>query len=94
MDAGKVRLASRLMKDPELLIEEICEAVGISSATLYRDVAPYSKTVVGTDSVLEFASTRFWTKRTSLRAFCGVLKIGVHKLLFTRGAFTHISRKH
>ena len=40
MDAGKVRLASRLMKDPELSIEEICEAVGISSATLYRYVAP------------------------------------------------------
>jgi DNA invertase Pin-like site-specific DNA recombinase len=40
MDAGKIKLASRLMKDPELSLEEICQAVGVSSATLYRYVAP------------------------------------------------------
>jgi DNA invertase Pin-like site-specific DNA recombinase len=40
MDASKIKLATRLMKDPELSVEEICEAVGVSSATLYRYVAP------------------------------------------------------
>jgi len=40
MDKGKIKLASRLMKDPELSVEEICEAMGVSSATLYRYVAP------------------------------------------------------
>jgi len=40
MGKGKIRLASRLMKDPELSVAEICEAVGVSSATLYRYVAP------------------------------------------------------
>jgi DNA invertase Pin-like site-specific DNA recombinase len=40
MDASKIKLATRLMKDPELSVEEVCEAVGVSSATLYRYVAP------------------------------------------------------
>ena len=40
MDTGKIKLAARRMKDPELSVEEICQAVGVSSATLYRYVAP------------------------------------------------------
>lgn len=40
MDDQKVKLASRLMKDPEMSVEEICGAVGVSSATLYRYVGP------------------------------------------------------
>ena len=40
MDAAKVRLASRLMKDPETTVGEVCKAVGVSSATLYRYVGP------------------------------------------------------
>ena len=40
MDEEKVRVASRLMKDPEVSVAEVCRAVGVSSATLYRYVAP------------------------------------------------------
>ena len=40
MGEGKVKLASRLMRDPELSIAEVCRAVGVSSATLYRYVGP------------------------------------------------------
>ena len=40
MDEQTVKLASRLMKDPELSIAEVCAAVGVSSATLYRYVGP------------------------------------------------------
>ena len=40
MDDEKVRLASRLMKDPEVSVGGVCRAVGVSSATLYRYVAP------------------------------------------------------
>lgn len=47
MDAKKVRLASRLMKDPDLSVREICEAVGVSSATLYRYVAPDGSVRIG-----------------------------------------------
>ena len=28
------------MKDPEVSVREVCRAVGVSSATLYRYVAP------------------------------------------------------
>ncbi len=40
MDEEKIRVASRLMKDPEVSVAEVCRAVGVSSATLYRYVAP------------------------------------------------------
>ena len=40
MDDEKVRLASRLMRDPEVSVGEVCRAVGVSSATLYRYVGP------------------------------------------------------
>ena len=40
MDEEKVRVASRLMRDPEVSVAEVCRAVGVSSATLYRYVAP------------------------------------------------------
>ena len=40
MDAGKVKLASRLMKDPDMSVQEVLNAVGVSSATLYRYVGP------------------------------------------------------
>ena len=40
MDEQKVKLASRLMQDPELSVGEVCAAVGVSSATLYRYVGP------------------------------------------------------
>ncbi len=40
MDTAKVRLAARLMKDPDMAVGEVCKAVGCSSATLYRYVGP------------------------------------------------------
>ena len=40
MDEEKIRVASRLMNDPEVSVAEVCRAVGVSSATLYRYVAP------------------------------------------------------
>lgn len=40
MDEEKIRIASRLMRDPAISITEVCRAVGVSSATLYRYVAP------------------------------------------------------
>lgn len=40
MDEGKIALASRLMRDRETPISEVCEAVGVSRATLYRYVGP------------------------------------------------------
>ena len=40
MDAAKVRLASRLMTDPDFAVGEVCKAVSVSSATLYRYVGP------------------------------------------------------
>jgi DNA invertase Pin-like site-specific DNA recombinase len=40
MDAKKLALASRLMKDRETPIGEVCEAVGVSRATLYRYLTP------------------------------------------------------
>jgi AcrR family transcriptional regulator len=40
MDERKVRLASKLMADPAVSVEEVCEAVGVSKSTLYRHVGP------------------------------------------------------
>jgi DNA invertase Pin-like site-specific DNA recombinase len=40
MDEGKIALASRLMRDRETPVAEVCEAVGVSRATLYRYVGP------------------------------------------------------
>ena len=40
MDEGKIALASRLMRNRETPISEVCEAVGVSRATLYRYVGP------------------------------------------------------
>jgi DNA invertase Pin-like site-specific DNA recombinase len=40
MDERKISLASKLMRDRETPISEVCEAVGVSRATLYRYVGP------------------------------------------------------
>jgi DNA invertase Pin-like site-specific DNA recombinase len=40
MDAKKVALASKLMRDRETPMSEVCEAVGVSRATLYRYLEP------------------------------------------------------
>ena len=40
MDERKVKLASRLMRDPAVSVDEVCEAVGVSKSTLYRHVGP------------------------------------------------------
>jgi DNA invertase Pin-like site-specific DNA recombinase len=40
LDARKLALASRLMRDRETPISEVCEAVGVSRATLYRHLKP------------------------------------------------------
>ncbi len=40
MTPEKVRLASRLMSDPTLQVDEICATLGVSRATLYRYVGP------------------------------------------------------
>ena len=40
MTPEKVNMASRLMKDPEVSIKEICTTLGIGRSTLYRYVAP------------------------------------------------------
>jgi DNA invertase Pin-like site-specific DNA recombinase len=40
MDARKVDLASKLMRDPDVSVQEVCDAVGVAPATLYRYVAP------------------------------------------------------
>jgi DNA invertase Pin-like site-specific DNA recombinase len=37
---AKVELASKMMKDKTITIREVCDAVGVSSTTLYRHVAP------------------------------------------------------
>ena len=36
---GDIKLAQRLIQDPDVPVETICERLGISSATLYRYVA-------------------------------------------------------
>ncbi len=43
MDERKIALASRLMRDRETSIAEVCEAVGVSRATLYRYQGPDGK---------------------------------------------------
>jgi DNA invertase Pin-like site-specific DNA recombinase len=48
---GKVALARRMFADQSHSISEICAALGISRATLYRDVK--NDTTTGTE-VLEF----------------------------------------
>jgi DNA invertase Pin-like site-specific DNA recombinase len=40
MTARKVELASKLMADPAVSVDEVCEAVGVSKSTLYRHVGP------------------------------------------------------
>ena len=40
MDGRKVALASKLMRDRETPISEVCEVVGVSRATLYRYLRP------------------------------------------------------
>lgn len=40
MDERKIALASKLTRDRETPISEVCEAVGVSRATLYRDLEP------------------------------------------------------
>lgn len=40
MDDKKIALASRLMRNRETPISEVCEAIGVSRATLYRYVRP------------------------------------------------------
>ena len=42
MDAKKASLASKLMRNRETPIAEVCEAVGVSQATLYRYLEPDS----------------------------------------------------
>ena len=40
MTPEKVKMATRLMKDPAISVEEICRTLGISRTTLYRYVTP------------------------------------------------------
>ncbi len=40
MDERKIAIASKLMRDRETPISEVCEAVGVSTATLYRSGSP------------------------------------------------------
>jgi len=40
MDEKKIALASKLMRDRDTPISEVCEAVGVSRATLYRYLKP------------------------------------------------------
>ena len=40
MDERKIALAARLMKDGDVPISEVCEAVDVSRATLYRYLNP------------------------------------------------------
>lgn len=40
MDEKKISLASKLMRDHKTPITEVCEAVGVSKATLYRYLKP------------------------------------------------------
>jgi DNA invertase Pin-like site-specific DNA recombinase len=40
LDEGDIKLAQRLIQDPDVPVEMICERLGISLATLYRYVGP------------------------------------------------------
>lgn len=44
MTADKIKLAAKLMVDPELPIPEICSMLNVSRATLYRYVGPGGET--------------------------------------------------
>lgn len=46
MNERKIALASKLMNDRDTSISEVCEAVGVSRATLYRYVGPDGATRV------------------------------------------------
>ena len=40
MDERKIALASKLMRDRDTPIGEVCDAVGVSKATIYRYLQP------------------------------------------------------
>jgi DNA invertase Pin-like site-specific DNA recombinase len=40
MTPEKVRMAARLMKDPDVSVKEVCQTLGVSRTTLYRYVSP------------------------------------------------------
>ena len=40
MDEKKLALASAMLKNREILVREVCEAVGVSRSTLYRHLRP------------------------------------------------------
>jgi len=40
LEEGDIKLAQRLVQDPDVPVETICDRLGISSATLYRYVGP------------------------------------------------------
>jgi hypothetical protein len=40
LEAGDIKLAQRLIQDPDVPAETICERLGIFPATLYQYVAP------------------------------------------------------
>lgn len=40
MTPAKVQLASKMLRDKTITIGEVCDAVGVSSSTLYRHLAP------------------------------------------------------
>lgn len=43
MHERKIAVASKLMQDRDTPISEVCEAVGVSRATLYRYLTPDGK---------------------------------------------------
>lgn len=47
MTPEKLKMAVRLMKDPEVPINEICSTLGIARSTLYRYVAPNGDIRIG-----------------------------------------------
>ncbi|MCS4047626.1 DNA invertase Pin-like site-specific DNA recombinase [Salinibacter ruber] len=40
LDEGDIKMAQRLIQDPDVPVDTICQRLGISSATLYRYVGP------------------------------------------------------
>ena len=40
MTPEKVRMAARLMRDPEVSVKDVCQTLGVSRTTLYRYVRP------------------------------------------------------
>ena len=49
MDEKKIALASKLMRDKEVPIGQVCKAVGVSSSTLYRYLTPNGERRDGRD---------------------------------------------